>query len=307
MKQIHHALFISAIIGCITAAVICSRTRPEAAPEEADDAPAQAATPVSTPVSQQQIIADEAASRERVTELARMEQETARWNLAAEKTYELRSDLRVRTRAAWNSMLLTNRSTLLALRTKVAEGHLYETPCTICDSKGDMHFCVLCRNNDGHCPACEGTGRSYTGGDCPACLGTKKCHLCHGSGKMPCLFCDDGMIPNIALEIPQEMPLNCPEPFELQATSARLEKEKSSKIDNVVSQWLETAPPVRQLIQTAQNQVVEVPTPPFWQRTSVQLLVLLLGAMVAGGTHFWLLRPPKPPAEVPAVSRKLPV
>lgn len=91
----------------------------------------------------------------------------------------------------------TNTPTYLALveRAKALAGKPNaEVRCTICSGDHYLRFCLLCRELNGKCRNCEGTGRIFVTEYCDWCIGSGKCFLCAGYGKMLCPFCDDGVI-----------------------------------------------------------------------------------------------------------------
>lgn len=94
---------------------------------------------------------------------------------------------------AWTHVLTENHELYLRLRDQAGKTPGGQVPCTICDGLSYMG-CVTCRNHDGKCIICKGTGRLALDAYCPSCLGGGKCYVCTGSGKMFCPFCDDGMI-----------------------------------------------------------------------------------------------------------------
>ena len=126
---------------------------------------------------------------------------------AAAKTKQYREDLQIATMVPWSNVISNNWLAFQSLRRQAAAAPNGTTPCTLCDGKGYMGFCVLCRNG-GKCPTCAGNGKAREDEYCPTCLGTGKCYLCFGSGKMPCPFCDDGMITLKSPLPPKMMPVN---------------------------------------------------------------------------------------------------
>jgi hypothetical protein len=120
--------------------------------------------------------------------LRKMADEKARRDEAGLKTREVRAQLQAAVQAAWETVLRTNSAAFLALKEKAALSPNKSVPCSICDAKGVLHFCILC-GHSGKCVECKGTGRLLNGDCCPACLGSGRCHVCFGSGKMPCPFC----------------------------------------------------------------------------------------------------------------------
>ena len=95
--------------------------------------------------------------------------------------------------APWNQVIQTNKQTYLKLLEKALHEPHGQTPCTICDGFSYMP-CVMCKNHDGKCITCGGSGHDVGREFCPSCFGKGKCYLCNGNGKMFCPFCDDGMI-----------------------------------------------------------------------------------------------------------------
>jgi hypothetical protein len=138
--------------------------------------------------------------------LARMEAEKEKRDLAASKSLDARASLQAACQNSWLEVLTTNQQAFLALREKAKRSPTEETPCTLCDGKGYMHFCLICRNR-GICETCRGAGRNGFGEPCSVCLGTRKCFYCFGSGKMLCPFCDDGMITARGPLPPRTMPV----------------------------------------------------------------------------------------------------
>lgn len=126
--------------------------------------------------------------------LARMEVEKEKRDLAASKSLTVRTQLQAACQNSWLEVLATNEPAFQALREMAKRSPNEETPCTLCDGKGSIHFCLVCRNSRGICEGCSGAGHSAFGAPCPACLGTRKCFNCFGSGKMLCPFCNDGTI-----------------------------------------------------------------------------------------------------------------
>jgi CheY-like chemotaxis protein len=131
-------------------------------------------------------------TEERVAALASLANQQRLRAELEEKQRDKILDLQRARALAWSTILATNWPAYLALKQQAAASSSKTAPCTICDGRGLMTFCVLC-DHSGKCIQCGGSGRTF-GDPCPACRGTGKCYLCFGTGKMPCLFCDDGTV-----------------------------------------------------------------------------------------------------------------
>ena len=183
------------ILGWLAYLLVASRPGPP--PSSQADIPTDPPQSVSAP----------AVPTEYAVELSRLSVEQRKREQAAAKTKPFREDLQVATMVPWSKVISNNWPAFQALRRQAAAAPNGTTPCTLCDSKGYMGFCVLCRNR-GKCPTCAGTGKARENEYCPTCLGAGKCYLCFGTGKMPCPFCDDGMI-TLKWPLPQKMmPVN---------------------------------------------------------------------------------------------------
>jgi len=143
-------------------------------------------------------------SAETEAELARQIQERSRQleiqAVHLERMKEAKAQMMTRRRevqsasyAAWTQVLAVNHDHYLRLHDQAQKTPGGQVPCTICDGLSYMK-CVTCRDHDGKCITCNGTGRLASDAYCPSCLGKGKCYVCTGSGKMFCPFCDDGMI-----------------------------------------------------------------------------------------------------------------
>ena len=152
-----------------------------------------AASHVAIPTDQPPSVSNPATSTESALELSRLSVEQRKREQAAAKTKRYREDLQIATMVPWSKVISNNWLAFQSLRRQAAAAPNGTTPCTLCDSKGHMSFCVLCRNG-GKCPTCAGAGMVREEEYCPTCLGTGKCYLCFGTGKMPCPFCDEGRI-----------------------------------------------------------------------------------------------------------------
>jgi len=139
--------------------------------------------------------------------LTRMEEEKEKRDRAAAKSLAVRAKLQAACQNAWVELLTANEPAFLALRERAKRSPNEETPCTLCDGKGYMHSCLVCRNSRGVCEACGGLGHNGYNELCPACLGTRKCFSCFGSGKMLCPFCNDGTISANGPIPPRTMPV----------------------------------------------------------------------------------------------------
>ena len=90
-------------------------------------------------------------------------------------------------------MIATSQALYAELRKKAATSpDKLTTPCTICDGQGAFP-CLMCEKNRGKCPECRGDGRQ-SGEYCRTCIGDGQCFMCAGTGKMLCVFCDDGLV-----------------------------------------------------------------------------------------------------------------
>lgn len=199
LERRHRMAFL--LIFCLAWYLWQGRNTPSPAP--IPSAPVKARAPqVSVPSG-----ADaEAAEREREA-LAQMEVAKEKRDLAASKSLAARAKLVAPCQESWEKFLASNDSAFQALREKASRSPNEETPCTLCDGKGSVRLCLVCRNNSGVCPTCEGSGHNAFGEPCPACLGTRKCFNCFGSGKMMCPFCNDGTISAKGPLPPRTMPV----------------------------------------------------------------------------------------------------
>ncbi len=140
---------------------------------------------------QQELEAQE--TRAYIEELKRLEVQRSQKVTATAENRQARASLQNDRQEVWSTFIRTNWHTYETLRKAVIDSPDHSAHCTLCDGRGLMNFCLLCEG-DGQCPACQGTGKSSNGQLCPVCLGTAKCFLCFGKGRMPCPFCDDGVI-----------------------------------------------------------------------------------------------------------------
>jgi CheY-like chemotaxis protein len=135
----------------------------------------------------------QAQTREHAAGLAKLETEQRLRSQLEDKQRESLLELQRTRGVAWSAVLTTNWPAYEALRQQAAASPAKTAPCTLCNGRGLMAFCVVCEHS-GKCVQCKGTGRGSFGERCPACRGSGKCYLCFGTGKMACLFCDDGII-----------------------------------------------------------------------------------------------------------------
>ncbi len=181
----HRHLFPLAVVLCFGLAFVLTACR-----QGSTSASEAAAKAESVPVTKQagsNEIAYEEQTRAHVDELEKMADARQLRDQAAQKTEEARTAARLLKRDIWAEVIKTNWQTFQALRQEAARSPDKKVPCTICNAKGVVNFCVVC-DHTGKCPTCDGTGKIY-GDVCPACLGNSKCFHCFGSGKMPCPFC----------------------------------------------------------------------------------------------------------------------
>jgi hypothetical protein len=113
---------------------------------------------------------------------------------AATKTLETRRLLQYTVGPRWSSVLRTNWPTYMELRAQAARSPNHETPCTICEGRQFLDFCVVCPEHKGECVTCRGSKHVSSDSICPNCLGRGKCYLCFGLGRMPCPFCYSGLV-----------------------------------------------------------------------------------------------------------------
>jgi len=194
------------LIACWLAyALVAGRGSTESPPKaEPESNPPDSGTEV---VTQPEVVADEAQTLSPATGLALLELEQGKRQRAAAKNEESRKDLQFAASTVWSNVLVSNWPAFKALREKAAHSPHGQTPCTLCDGRGKMHFCVLCRNS-GKCTTCGGTGKAAHNEYCPTCLGKGTCYLCRGSKGMTCPFCDDGTVDVKGPIPPGMMPLN---------------------------------------------------------------------------------------------------
>jgi hypothetical protein len=125
-----------------------------------------------------------------LTELARYREHLARANLHSLRT---RQQAAAEAYPAWTEAVQTNKATYLKLLEEAKHAANGKVVCSICNYTSYIP-CAMCKDHDGKCTTCGGTGSDVGHEFCPSCSGKGKCYLCNGSGKMFCPFCDDGMI-----------------------------------------------------------------------------------------------------------------
>ena len=151
-----------------------------------------AAEPVSEEAQLRQAATEDQQTQERVRQLAELEaKQRARDQLEASHYRDLLAVQAARA-GAWSDVLRTNWAAYQALLLQAAHSPRQAVPCTICNGRGSLAYCIVCRDS-GKCERCNGTGKVF-GEPCTTCRGSGKCFLCFGSGKMPCPFCDDGEV-----------------------------------------------------------------------------------------------------------------
>jgi CheY-like chemotaxis protein len=180
------------------------------------------ATDQSTKLSQAEIRSQfEAIEKDKAASLAKLGSAEANTQLRAEaatKTYEARQQLQLARQPYWAKVLSTNWTVYQKLHAQAVASPKGTAPCTICDGRGKMDFCVVC-NGNGKCQTCGGTGHMLNGEPCPDCLGNKACYLCSGTGKMACPFCDDGDIYTKSQSPSNVLPIFCQPPATMIATA----------------------------------------------------------------------------------------
>jgi hypothetical protein len=175
-------------------------------PVQARTIDADAPPPPSEQERAQERAAVEFQSRQHVAELARLEKEQQKGIELAVKQRERLMRLQISLANTWSNVLSTNWTVYQELRRKAAGSANNAAPCTICDGRGLMHFCIVCENS-GKCIDCNGKGKTPYGKPCPTCRGKGRCYLCGGAGQMPCLFCDDGLVYSQGVPPPVYLPL----------------------------------------------------------------------------------------------------
>ncbi len=147
------------------------------------------------------------ADRDRILQLEAMATRQTQMEQATHAMPAARQQARAGASTAWQEVLATNQAVFRELFAQARKAERGEVPCTICDGYSYMP-CVMCRERDGKCVTCRGSGHRLPDVLCPTCLGSGKCYLCTGSRKMFCPFCDDGMIQSHKPEPPTDPPLH---------------------------------------------------------------------------------------------------
>lgn len=127
---------------------------------------------------------------EQLTELAQYRQKL---QTASQFMMVTRRQAATATYPAWTQLLKAKQTTYRSLLERAKHTSNGQTLCTICDGTSYV-TCIMCKDHDGKCVTCEGTGHDVGSDFCPACFGKGKCYLCNGNSRMFCPFCDDGTI-----------------------------------------------------------------------------------------------------------------
>ena len=206
MRQRTHFFFAAFLLGILVCWWSLGRNPGAAAPE----APAvsaglnQPAATVSDSERQIQFDQLEQEKQAYADEISRRDSLREKRQRAGARTEGFRKQLQFSRSDAWAKMIASNAPAYEKIRAAAASNG--SAPCTLCNGRGTMSFCVLC-GSSGQCPSCNGTGQ-FEGNLCPACLGSGKCYLCVGKGRMICPFCDDGEVGVKAPLPPQSLPLH---------------------------------------------------------------------------------------------------
>ncbi len=297
MTRLQHFLFLG-FIGALVVYALIARRAPSVPPSGLA-APVAAVT-VSAATVLQQAAVEEAATQERIRELANLEVAARSRNQTEGQTFKARAHWRVLRQTAWNSILSTNWDAFKALRRKAAQSPNHETPCTICDGHGSMDPCILCHELRGKCLTCGGAGKCF-GEICPTCLGNGKCFLCHGGGKMACLFCDDGLLSSKGPVPLKEMPVQAQELTQTKPNS--LDPEEGSRSLSTVSEFIQKDDSIHQALLDEQKQLEAKPPNSIWQERREHLLLGLTIVFVAVLT-FCVLGRHKREAEIRVLTGK---
>lgn len=178
---------------------------PGAQPQETSPAP-PASTEASGARDNSEVQAFEAQNRALMEAAARREQAQAQRARALSRKPEIRKQLQYLKGQGWADFINAHLQTFLKLRAEAQRCRQGSVPCTICDGRGSLSFCVVC-DNTGKCTVCEGQGKLIDGSLCPSCEGKGRCFLCHGSGKMTDPFCDDGRVYAQTPVPPRQIPI----------------------------------------------------------------------------------------------------
>ena len=174
----------------------------------------------------------ETLEKEKKAALLKLNSEEAQNELrqqAANGTFDARRQLQVTLQPIWARLLSTNWDVYKKLRAEAVSSPKGTAMCKICDGRGKLDYCIVCKGN-GKCATCGGTGRLSNGEFCPSCLGSGKCYLCGGTGKMTCPFCDDGTVyANLGLP-PAMLPIDCQAPVESAPSIARNPKNTDTSV-----------------------------------------------------------------------------
>ena len=276
MTRLQHIFFLGVVVCCIAGGLL-TRRHSTALPEEAEPTSQPATSPQAPPRQAD----DGAATQARIVELKNMEVEVNRRERAAAQTYEVRQELRAARHDAWHSVISTNWPAYEELRKKAVDSPSHEAPCTLCDGKGYMPFCVLCRQNSGKCVTCAGTGIARGGEQCPACFGTGKCYLCYGGGRMACAFCSDGTIMTKLPPPPNEMPINCEEVVQSSSKITDRPPPKQSPVLNAASDLIQEGPSIEQAIVEERSRDAANPPPSVWREKGEYILLSVVFVFVA--------------------------
>lgn len=188
------------IMAAVALVAICTLALSRQGPAS-EDSPASSVHPTAAPIvvmAREALAMDESLhqqqTQERVAAMEHQEATQQRYARAAAQSGESRRFINRAHAGSWKAVIDTNRPAYLALRAKATQSPQGETPCTICDGKSYLAYCILCRPHPGKCPTCLG-GKNTAGDElCATCLGGGKCYACSGHSKMLCPYCDDGMI-----------------------------------------------------------------------------------------------------------------
>lgn len=176
-------LVIVLFFGLVTAEVFrrSSADKAPAVPEETAPNAGEALSDVAQPSQNREEANPEISKLEKMARARQLRDE------AAKKTDGARSALLMNRQPAWRKAVEDRRRLFEELRRNAKQSPNKQVPCTICDTKGILDFCVIC-DHSGKCPDCKGIGKNEAW-VCPTCQGTGNCFYCNGLKKMPCPFC----------------------------------------------------------------------------------------------------------------------